>query len=127
MMGHSLFDYDYAVSAVNASANQSILSPVSTITVPLTAVLAAPADLYLINKPEGIYVSWPAHNNLKLTNSIYRKSNLDKEFKLVANVEASDFYIDASAQKGALYSYRIVAKTKLGVSEPGIEKSIRRN
>lgn len=121
------YDYEYAVSAIDASANQSILSPVSSITIPLTTILAAPADLYLIDKPEGIYVSWPAHNNLKLTNSIYRKSNLEKEFKLIASVETNDFYIDASAQKGALYSYRIVAKTKLGISEPGIEKSIRRN
>lgn len=118
--------YEYGVTAVNSAANQSVLSPTSNITVPTSEVLAAPADLYLLNKAQGIYISWPAHADVKMVNVIYRKSPTDKDYRLVAEVNDVDNYTDTSAQVGVLYSYRIVAKTNAGSSNPSVEKSIRR-
>lgn len=119
--------YQYGATAVNSSANQSILSPITSILVPLAEVLAAPADLYLLNKPQGVYISWPPHADLKAVNLIYRKSPSDKDYRLVAEVKGGDHnYLDNSVQKDVLYSYRIVAKTHAGSSAPSVEKSIRR-
>lgn len=118
--------YEYGVTAVNSAANQSVLSPTSSITVPISDVLAAPADLYLLNKPQGIYISWPAHADMKMVNVVYRKATTDKDFRLVAEVSDADNYTDTSTQIGVLYSYRIVAKTNAGTSNPSVEKSIRR-
>lgn len=119
--------YEYGVTAVNTVANQSVLSPTAAITVPVSNVLAAPADLYLLNKPQGIYLTWPAHDNVKMVNVVYRKAPTDTEYRLVAEVKGADNYTDTSVQKGVLYSYRIVAKSDVGSSNPSVEKSIRRN
>ena len=119
--------YEYGVTAVNSAANQSILSPTSSITVPTSEVLAAPADLYLLNKPQGVYVSWPAHADVKMVNLVYRKASTEKDFRMVAELNDADNYTDTSTQSGVLYSYRIVAKTSAGTSNPSVEKSIRRN
>lgn len=119
--------YEYALTAINASLNQSILSPSTSVTIPLTDVLAPPADLYLLNKKEGIYISWPAHADNGIVNTIFRKSVSEKDFKLIAEVKTLDNFMDKTAQNGILYSYRIVTKNKNGASNPSIEKSIRRN
>ncbi|RZK56344.1 MAG: hypothetical protein EOO87_05675 [Pedobacter sp.] len=118
--------YEYGVTALNGSASQSVLSPVATVTIPISSVLAPPADLYLVNKVEGVYLSWPNQADSKNLNLIYRKASAEKDFRMIAEIP-TDNYVDASAQKGTLYSYRIVAKSKLGNSNPGVEKSIRRN
>ena len=118
--------YEYGITAVNGSASQSILSPVTSVTIPVSSVLAPPADLYVLNKVEGVYLSWPVQSDAKNLNVIYRKASAEKDFKMIAEI-SSDNYIDVSVQKGILYSYRIVSKSKLGNSNPGVEKSIRRN
>lgn len=118
--------YNYAVSAINTTNNQSVLSPLTNISISVEQLLAPPADLYLVNKPQGIYVSWPAHAELKASNVVYRKSSTETSYRAIGEVEA-DNYLDTSAQKGVLYLYHIVVKNKLGASNPSVEKSIRRN
>lgn len=118
--------YEYGITAVNATASQSVLSPVASVSIPISSVLAPPADLYLVNKVEGVYITWPNQSDAKNINIIYRKGSAEKDFKMIAEI-STDNYTDTSAQKGMLYSYRIVAKSKLGNSNPGVEKSIRKN
>lgn len=120
-------DYEYGVTSVNGSDVQSVLSPLAQLTVPTSASFAPPADLYLTNKAEGVFISWPQGDDNTVINVIYRKALTDVGFKKVTEVNQHAFYTDSTAQKGILYTYHIVAKTKSGESKPGIEKSIRRN
>lgn len=118
--------YSYAVSAVNTANNQSVLSPLTNISISGDQLLSPPADLYLLNKPQGVYLSWPAHSELKVSHVVYRKSSTETGYRAIGEAE-TDSYLDTSAQKGMLYLYRIVVKNKLGTSNPSVEKSIRRN
>jgi fibronectin type 3 domain-containing protein len=117
--------YEYGITSVDAFANQSLLSPLTELTVPVDGFIAAPSDFYLTNKAEGIQLTWPA--NSKANNYvIYRRAAATKSFDKVSEVKSASSYIDKTTQPGVLYIYKIVALLDTTESSAGHEKAIRR-
>lgn len=117
--------YEYGVTAVNASGTESLMSPLTSITIPHLTLLP-PADLYLTNKPEGIVVGWPSEQGTVASVAVYRREVEEQNFGKLGEVNNANEYIDKTTQKGKLYVYMIRTKSGTLESDEGAEKSIRR-
>jgi fibronectin type 3 domain-containing protein len=117
--------YEYGVTSVDAFANQSLLSPLTSITVSTEDFISPPADIYLVNKTDGIQLNWPG-NEKGNDYVVYRKAVADKNFTKVSDVKSAVTYLDKTAQPGILYVYKIAALLNKTESNAGQEKAIRR-
>lgn len=117
--------YEYGVTSVDAFANQSLLSPLTTLTVATDDFISPPADFYLTNKADGIQLTWPG-NEKGNDYVVYRKTITDKSFAKVSDVKGAVIYLDKTAQPGILYIYKIAALLNKMESNAGQEKAIRR-
>lgn len=116
--------YEYGVTAVNSSGSESLMSPLTSITIPDLALLP-PSDLYLTNKADGIAISWPEEQSAATT-VVYRREAQEQNFKKLGEINRGNEYLDKTAQKGKLYVYTLRMKSGATESENGREKSIRR-
>ncbi|MCO6497787.1 MAG: hypothetical protein J5I50_09015 [Chitinophagaceae bacterium] len=116
--------YEYGVTAVNSSGSESLMSPLTSITIPDLALLP-PSDLYLTNKADGIAISWPEEQSAATT-VVYRREAQEQNFKKLGEINRGNEYLDKTAQKGKLYVYTLRMKSGATESENGPEKSIRR-
>jgi len=117
--------YEYGVTAVNSSGVESLMSPLTSITIPAPN-LSAPADLYLTNKADGILVGWPSEGNTQATVVVYRREAQEAAYKKIGEVATGTEFLDKTAQKGKLYVYALRMKSGPTESENGPEKSMRR-
>ena len=117
--------YEYGVTAVNSSVVESLMSPLTSITIPAPN-LSAPADLYLTNKADGILVGWPSEGNTQATVVVYRREAQEAAYKKIGEVATGTEFLDKTAQKGKLSVYTLRMKSGPTESENGPEKSMRR-
>jgi fibronectin type 3 domain-containing protein len=117
--------YEYGITSVDAFANQSLLSPLTELTVPTRDFISPPSDFYLTNKTEGIQLNWPG-NDKGNSYVIYRRAVAAKGFSKLSDVKNSNSYLDKTVQPGILYIYKITAELNKMESNAGQEKSIRR-
>lgn len=118
--------YEYGVTSVDAFANQSLLSPLTTLTVATDDFVSPPADFYLTNKTEGIQLNWPG-NQKGNDYVVYRKLVADKNFSKLSDVKNALTFLDKTAQAGTLYIYRMAVVFNKAESKAGQEKAIRRS
>ncbi|NVM67767.1 fibronectin type 3 domain-containing protein [Mucilaginibacter sp. SG538B] len=117
--------YEYGVTSVDAFANQSLLSSLTELTVPTYDFISPPSDFYLINKTDGIQLTWPG-NDKGNDYVVYRKAVTAKSFSKVSDVKNAVTYVDKTVQPGVLYVYKITAMLNKVESNAGQEKAIRR-
>ncbi|MBW7840785.1 MAG: hypothetical protein H3C36_14365, partial [Chitinophagaceae bacterium] len=117
--------YEYGVTAVNSSGVESLMSPLTSITIPNLALLP-PSDLYLTNKADGIAISWPVEQGTAVSVVVYRRDVEEQNFRKLGEVTKINEYLDKTAQKGKLYVYMLRIKSGTLESDDGAEKSIRR-
>lgn len=117
--------YEYGITSVDAFANQSLLSPLTELTIPTYDFISPPSDFYLTNKTDGIQLTWPG-NDKGNDYAIYRKAIAAKSFSKVSDVKNAVSYLDKTVQPGILYIYKITAVLNKTESSAGKEKTIRR-
>jgi len=117
--------YEYGITSVDAFANQSLLSPLTELTVPTYDFVSPPSDFYLTNKTDGIQLTWPG-NDKGNDYVVYRKAVSAKSFSKVSDIKNAVTYIDKTVQSGILYLYKITARLNNVESNAGQEKAIRR-
>lgn len=118
-------NYEYGVTSLDAWGNQSMLSPVAEIAIPVVDFIVPPATFYLSNKSEGIQLNWPPDDQ-KGQCVIYRKEVGNRDFRKISIVRDADLFLDKDVKPGVLYIYRLSAIVDTLESLPGSEKTIRR-
>ncbi len=119
--------YHYAVSAIDESGSESILSDSFKVTAPEPApAVSPPSGLRLTQGADGLYLSWSVEEDSKSGYRVYRYT-AGKGAQKIADLPAGTFnYIDALAEKDMLYFYFLTAVSPAGLeSERSAERSIR--
>lgn len=118
-------NYEYGVTSLDAWGNQSILSPVAQITIPVNDFVVPPASFYLSNKSDGIQLNWPSDDQ-KGKCVIYRKEAGGEEFEKISTVGDQGLFLDKNVKSGVLYIYKLSIVVETSESMPSTEKTIRR-
>ncbi len=102
--------YNYAVSAVDESGTESLLSSLYEIIIPVEpGKVIPPYGLRVTRSAKGIELSWPADEDSNNSIRVYRYV-AGQEAQKIADIPAGNFsYLDNTVQKGALYFYYLRA------------------
>lgn len=121
--------YEYAVTAVDAWGNQSILSPVSAVDADTSSGLVPPSQLYLRNLTAGIEIAWPLPVAVDgQSYLVYRRVAGQPELKLIGQADPMGVYLDNDVKMDVLYEYAVGVGTlnQTAGSRHGLLQSIRR-
>ena len=119
--------YQYAVSAIDESSSESLLSEPFKVTLPEPApAVFPPAGLRVSQGADGINLSWSMDEDIKNGYRVYRYT-LGKDAQSIADLPAGSYnYTDASVQKNILYFYFLTSVSPTGIeSTRSAERSIR--
>lgn len=124
--GKAVF-YQYAVSAIDESGTESVLSKSFKVTFPGSAPEVFPPLGFRVSQgTDGINLSWSEEEDNKNGYRVYRYT-AGKDAQKIADLPAGSInYTDVSVQKNILYFYFLTAVSPAGTeSNKSVEKNVR--